>query len=335
VRGASPGHAQTTSDDDQAVQTAYISHPEMLLHDPGDHHPEQAARIQAIGDQLIAGGIMDLLRTYEAPVASLGQLTRVHTAEHVRHIESLAPVKNGRTMVDFDTWISHESVRAAFRAAGATVLAADLVLSGEVANAFCAVRPPGHHAERNHSMGFCLYNNIAVGVAHALSQHGLERVAIVDFDVHHGNGTEDIFRDEPRVLFCSSFQHPFYPHTPLIQRNNIVHAPLRAGAGSEDFRRAVRQEWLPALERFEPEMIFISAGFDGHFEDDMGQLNLRERDYAWVTREIVEVAERHARQRVVSTLEGGYALGALARSAVSHIRMLMGIGLEQGVAGPR
>jgi acetoin utilization deacetylase AcuC-like enzyme len=316
------------------VQTAYISHPDMLLHDPGDHHPEQAVRIQAISDLLIAGGIMDLVRAYEAPVATLEQLTRVHTAEHVRHIESLAPAEDGRTMVDFDTWISHDSVRAAFRAAGATVLAADLVLTGEMGNAFCAVRPPGHHAERNHSMGFCLFNNTAVGVAHALSR-GLERVAIVDFDVHHGNGTEDIFQDEPRVLFCSSFQHPFYPHTPLIQSDNIIHAPLRAGAGSEDFQQAVREAWLPALERFKPEMIFISAGFDGHFQDDMGQLDLLESDYAWVTREIVEVAERYAGDRIVSVLEGGYVPGALARSAVSHIRMLMGIGLEHGVAGPR
>jgi len=307
----------------------------MLLHDPGDHHPEQAARIQAISDLLIAGGIMDLVRAYEAPVATLEQLTRVHTAEHVRHIESLAPAEDGRNMVDPDTWISHESVRAAFRAAGATVLAADLVLSGEAGNAFCAVRPPGHHAERNRSMGFCLFNNTAVGAAHAMSKHGLERVAIVDFDVHHGNGTEDIFQDEPRVLFCSSFQHPFYPDTPLIRRDHIIHVPLPAGAGSEDFQQAVREAWLPALDRFKPEMIFISAGFDGHFQDDMGQLNLLESDYAWVTKEIVEVAGRHAQDRIVSVLEGGYVLGALARSAVSHIRMLMGIGLHQGVAGPR
>jgi len=317
------------------VQTAYISHPDVLLHDPGDHHPEQAARVQAINDQLIAGGIMDLLRTYEAPVATVEQLRRVHTAGHVRHIEDLMPAVDGRAMVDPDTWISHYSVQAAFRAAGAAVLATDLVMTGEMENAFCAVRPPGHHAERNRAMGFCLFNNCAVGAAHALTQYGLERVAIVDFDVHHGNGTEDIFQDEPRVLFCSSFQHPFYPNTPLLARDNLIHAPLQAGAYSEDFQQAVTGKWLPALEWFKPEIIFISAGFDAHFEDDMGQLNLLESDYAWVTRELVELAGRHARNRIVSVLEGGYALGALARSAVSHIRMLMGIGLDQGVAGSR
>jgi acetoin utilization deacetylase AcuC-like enzyme len=215
------------------------------------------------------------------------------------------------------------SLTAARHAAGAVVLATDLVISGECRTAFCAVRPPGHHAERNRAMGFCLFNNVAVGAAHALSQ-GVARVAIVDFDVHHGNGTEDIFSDDPRVLMVSTFQHPLYPYSGLDNpAPNMVNVPLSAGTGSTGFRDAVTEHWLPALERHRPEVIFVSAGFDAHREDPLAGLKLVEDDYAWVTRQLVAIAARHAKGRIVSTLEGGYGLSALGRSATEHIRELV------------
>src|SRR5205085_3156342 len=199
----------------------------------------------------------------------------------------------------------------------------DLVVSGECRNAFCAVRPPGHHAERERAMGFCLFNNVAVGVAHAMAVHGIERVAIIDFDVHHGNGTEDIFEDDERVLMVSTFQHPFYPYSGTGNvAANMVNVPLAAGSGSEAFRSAVREHWLPALERHQPEIIYVSAGFDAHREDPLASLQLVEADYAWVTRELVRIADRYAQGRIISTLEGGYCLSALGRSAGEHIREL-------------
>jgi acetoin utilization deacetylase AcuC-like enzyme len=217
-------------------------------------------------------------------------------------------------------------LEAAYRAAGAVVQAVDVVLGGQADTAFCGVRPPGHHAEADRAMGFCIFNNAAVGAAHALAA-GLTRVAIVDFDVHHGNGTESMFQHDERIMLCSTFQHPFYPNVPLKRgHSRIVHAPLEAGAHSEAFQQAVEDEWLPALHRFEPQLILVSAGFDAHFEDDMAQLNLLDSDYYWVTREIMTIAERHARGRVVSTLEGGYHLDALGRAAAQHIRALMRLG---------
>ncbi len=306
------------------MATAYITHPSCHLHDPGAGHPESPARLRAIEDALIASGLMGLLRHPEAPRASRQQLLRVHGPAYLERLEAQLP-ERGRVLLDGDTVLGPHTLEAAYRAAGAVVLAVDMVLAGEVQSAFCGVRPPGHHAERDRAMGFCIFNNVAVGAAHALAA-GLERVAIVDFDLHHGNGTEAIFADEPRVLFCSSFQHPFYPHSPLRESQpNLIHAPLRAGAYSEDFQAAVAAHWRPALERFRPQLILVSAGFDGHYEDDMGQLNLLDSDYLWVTREIMALAARHAEGRVVSTLEGGYALGALGRSVVQHIRGLMGV----------
>jgi acetoin utilization deacetylase AcuC-like enzyme len=218
------------------------------------------------------------------------------------------------------------TLEAAYRAAGAAVLATDRVIAGTVENAFCAVRPPGHHAEAGRAMGFCFLNNIAIAAAHALEEHGLERVAIVDFDVHHGNGTEAMFGGDERVLLCSSFQHPFYPGTELGQQPpNVIHAPLRAGDGSVAFREAYEQQLLPALEAFAPQLIFISAGFDAHIEDEMSGIELYDSDYSWVTQRLVAAAARHAGGRIVSLLEGGYALNALGRSATQHIRVLMGI----------
>jgi acetoin utilization deacetylase AcuC-like enzyme len=216
------------------------------------------------------------------------------------------------------------SLTAARHAAGAVVLATDLVLSGECRSAFCAVRPPGHHAERDRAMGFCLFNNVAIGAARAMTVHGIERVAIVDFDVHHGNGTEQIFSGDPRVLMVSTFQHPLYPYSGFDNpAANMVNVPLPAGAGSEEFRAAVREHWLPALEQHRPQVLFVSAGFDAHREDPLAGLELVDADYAWVTRELVAVAAKHAQGRIVSTLEGGYALSALGRSVAEHIRELV------------
>lgn len=290
----------------------------------GELHPECPARLDAIGDQLLRSGLAGLLREYEAPGATREQLERVHPASYIDQIERLAPAY-GRVSLDPDTSMGPHSLEAARRAAGAVIDATDRVIAGEIENAFCAVRPPGHHAERNTSMGFCIFNNLACGVAHALDHHGLERVAVLDFDVHHGNGTEHIFADDPRVLVCSSFQHPFYPYTNLERvPGNVVAMPLHAGAGGRDFREAVTYLCLPRLERFAPQMIFVSGGFDAHRDDPLAELNLTESDYIWVTHQIMAVAREHAQGRVVSTLEGGYDLDALGRSVVAHLRVLCG-----------
>jgi acetoin utilization deacetylase AcuC-like enzyme len=308
-----------------AVTTAYISHAACLHHDTGKHHPESPQRLYAIEDRLIAAGLMDLLERHEAPRARPEQLSRVHAPAYLEEIQQRAP-RTGLVALDADTVMGPDSLEAAYRAAGAVVLGVDLALDGSVETAFCSVRPPGHHAEPNRAMGFCIFNNIAVGAAHALAA-GLTRVAIVDFDVHHGNGTEQVFQNDERVMLCSSFQHPFYPNTPLKSgHGRLIHVPLKAGAHSERFQRAIEKTWLPALDRFEPQLILVSAGFDAHFEDDMGQLNLLDSDYYWVTREIMAIAERHARGRVVSALEGGYQLDALGRAAAQHIRALMQLG---------
>ncbi len=291
----------------------------------GAGHPECPERLGAIQDQLIAAGLFDRLRRFEAPLASPAQLLRVHSAGYVAEIRRAAPAQ-GLTRLDPDTAMNPHSLEAALRAAGSVVLATDLVMAREVENAFCSVRPPGHHATRSRAMGFCIFNNVAVGVAHAIHAHGLRRVAIADFDVHHGNGTEDIFRDETRVMLLSTFQHPFYPYSGAQTGNeHLIHVPLPAGTAGTAFREAVAGRWLPALEAFRPEMLFISAGFDGHREDDMASFGLVEADYAWVTEQLKDVAVRHAQGRIVSSLEGGYALDALGRSAAAHIKVLAGL----------
>ncbi len=308
------------------MKTAYISHTDCLLHNMGDFHPESPQRLHAIEDRLVAAHLMSLLRHYDAPAVTREQLLRVHAADYVDGLAARAPEPGAKpVMLDPDTWLAAQTLPAAQRAAGAAVLAVDLIMGGEAETAFCAIRPPGHHAERRRAMGFCFFNNVAVGAAHALAVHGLERVAILDFDAHHGNGTEDIFKDEPRVLYCSTFQYPFYPNTPLAQRPNLVYSKLAAGAYSDTFHAAVERDWIPALERFKPQMIFVSAGFDAHFEDDMSALNLLDVDYAWVTERIVEAAELYAENRIVSVLEGGYVMNPLGRSAAAHIKVLMGI----------
>jgi acetoin utilization deacetylase AcuC-like enzyme len=249
----------------------------------------------------------------------------VHAPEYIALLDAAGrqALSSGLVNLDPDTAMNRYSLQSAYRAAGAVILATDLVAGGQVENAFCSIRPPGHHAERNRAMGFCLFNNIAAGVAHAIEAHALERVAVVDFDVHHGNGTENIFRDDPRVMMVSTFQHPLYPYSGVKGRSErMVNIPLVAGSDGQLFREAVNQFWLPALERFQPQMLFISAGFDAHKDDDLASLNLVEADYTWVTQKIREVAQKHAGNRIVSALEGGYDLPALGRSVAAHLQAL-------------
>jgi acetoin utilization deacetylase AcuC-like enzyme len=289
----------------------------------GPYHPECPERLAAIGDRLIAAGLEPMMARHLAPAATREQLERVHAPRYLDAIDAAVP-SAGLHYLDPDTALNPHSVEAARRAAGAVVLATDLVAAGTCRNAFCAVRPPGHHAERSRAMGFCVYNSVAVGAMHALAAHGLERVAVIDFDVHHGNGTEDVFAGNPRVLMVSTFQHPLYPYSGIESpAANMVNVPLPAGTGSDRFREVVRDRWLPALDAFAPRMIFISAGFDAHRDDPLAGLKLVDTDYGWVTRELCAVASRHADGRVVSSLEGGYELSALGRSAAEHVRELI------------
>ena len=307
------------------MPTAFITHADCLKHDMGAHHPERPARLTAIEDQLIASGVGQHLTRYEAPLATDAQLARVHPLDYVRAIRDAAP-QSGTVHLDPDTAMNPWTLQAALRAAGAAVLAVDLVLEKKVSSAFCAVRPPGHHACRARPMGFCIFNNVAVAARHALEQHGLERVAIIDFDVHHGNGTEDIFEDDDTVLMASTFQHPFYPYSGTESpARNMVNVPLPAGAGSKEFREAVREAWIPALDDFSPQLLVFSAGFDAHAEDEMAMLRFSDADYAWVTEQLKAVADKHCGGRMVSMLEGGYALSALGRSAVQHIKVMAGL----------
>jgi acetoin utilization deacetylase AcuC-like enzyme len=307
------------------VQTAFISHSLCLKHDMGAHHPECPARLHAIEDQLIASGLYSYLQHHDAQEVSREQLLRVHDAAYIDSVAAAAP-SEGIISLDGDTFMNPFTYPAALHAAGAVVMAVDLVMAGKVENAFCNIRPPGHHAERGEAMGFCIFNNVAVGAAHALAAHGLSRVAIVDFDVHHGNGTEHIFTDEQRVMLCSTFQHPFYPYSGAeTDKPHIINVPLAAGSDGVAFRNAVSERWIPALEAFEPELIFVSAGFDAHREDDMSSLRLLEADYVWVTEQIKLIAEHHAHARIVSVLEGGYELHSLGRSAAAHIKVLSGL----------
>ena len=302
---------------------AFVTHSDCLLHEMGEGHPERPERLSAIEDRLIASRLDYVISRYEAPLATPEQLLRVHDAAYLKALEEVAP-SAGLLQIDPDTAMNPHTLRAALRAAGAGVLATDLVISGDAGAAFCAVRPPGHHAERARAMGFCFFNNVAVAAAHALESHGLSRVAIADFDVHHGNGTEDMFHDDPRVLMVSIFQHPFYPGSGVDGRSErMVNIPLPAGAGSEEFRAAVENEWLPALRRFEPQMLFVSAGFDAHRDDGMAFLRFAEADYAWVTGHLRRVAQAYASGRIVSFLEGGYNLQVLGRCVAAHLNELL------------
>lgn len=304
------------------MAVAFITHPHCHLHQMGDGHPERPARLSAIEDELHARGLYDLLQHHEAPRATVEQLTRVHHPGFVEDVANRSPA-TGLAHIDPDTWMCPDTFEAALRAAGANVLATDLVLGGKAERAFCNVRPPGHHAERATAMGFCFFNNVAVSARHALEHHGIERVAILDFDVHLGNGTEDIFSDDPRVLLCSSYQYPLWPDmNPPTRPGRVINCPLPPGSGSAAFRAAVQEQWVPAMEAFAPQLLLISAGFDAHAADDMAQLRFTTADYAWVTEIACDVADRHAQGRIVSTLEGGYDLRALAASAAAHIEKL-------------
>ncbi|MCF8179261.1 MAG: histone deacetylase family protein [Sulfuritalea sp.] len=288
----------------------------------GTHHPECPDRLGAISDRLIASGLDHYLQFHDAPMADIEQLLRVHPRAYIDHVHEQSPA-HGIVHLDPDTAMSPGTLQAALRSAGAGCLATDLVMRGDVQNAFCAIRPPGHHAERAKAMGFCFFNNIAVAARHALEVWGLSRVAIVDFDVHHGNGTEEIFAGDSRVLMTGIFQHPFYPYCGTESpASNMCNIPLPAGTRGEEFRQVVSDIWLPRLHDFKPEMIFVSAGFDAHYEDDMASLGLVESDYAWVTMQIKHIALEYAEGRIVSLLEGGYALSALARSVTTHVKVL-------------
>ncbi|MET0983497.1 MAG: histone deacetylase family protein, partial [Telluria sp.] len=274
------------------MSTAIYSHPDCLRHDMGDWHPESPSRLRAIDDQLILARLDGLIERRLAPLAELPAVLRNHTEGALALVRDNLPKLPGDTYpLDADTLLCHASFDAALRAAGAALAATDAVLAGEIDNAFCSIRPPGHHARANEPMGFCLFNNVAIAARHALDVHGLERIAIVDFDVHHGNGTAESFRDDPRVLMASFYQHPFYPYSePEPESANRINIPVPARSGGDVVRKLATEHWLPALHAFKPQMIFISAGFDAHREDDLGEMALVEADYAWITRQVMAVA---------------------------------------------
>ncbi|RYF35963.1 MAG: histone deacetylase family protein [Comamonadaceae bacterium] len=315
-------------------KTGYFTHKDCWKHDMGAGHPECAARLDAIEDRLLLTGVADALERREAPLASQSQIVRAHPVAHLDRLRGMTDrladdVAAGgpvHAAIDPDTSLNLHTVDAALRAAGAAVAATDAVLSGELENAFCAVRPPGHHAESTKAMGFCFFNNVAVAVRHALEVHHLKRVAIVDFDVHHGNGTEDIFAGDDRVLMVGIFQHPLYPFSGADNpAANMLNLPVPAYTRGMDVRELIEMMWIPRLEAFKPEMVFVSAGFDAHREDDLGQLGLTDQDFAWITGRVKDIARRYAKGRIVSCLEGGYHLDALARSVEQHSRVLADI----------
>ncbi len=311
------------------MTTVFYSHPDCRGHDMGAGHPECPQRLDAITDHLLATGLDIALEFRDAPQATIEQLERAHTAHYVTEIKFLLEqvLESGETKaLDPDTIACPGTLAAALRAAGAAVAATDDVLAGRAITAFCSVRPPGHHATRDEAMGFCFFNNVAIAARHALDVHGLQRVAIIDFDVHHGNGTEDIIAGDERVLMCSFFQHPLYPYSGAVPKGtNMVNVPVAPYTRGPAVRETIEAMWLPALERFAPQMIFISAGFDAHREDELGQMGLVVADYEWITHRLVDVAQRHGQGRIVSCLEGGYCLSALARSVAAHVRVLAGV----------
>ena len=311
------------------MTTAFYSHADCRAHDMGRGHPECPQRLDAIHDHLIATGLANALDMREAPLATLAQISRAHSSGFVNELQaSIGPLaaSGERLALDPDTSAGPGTWGAVLRGAGAAVAATDAVIDGRAANAFCAVRPPGHHATRSQAMGFCFFNNVAVAARHALDERGLERVAIIDFDVHHGNGTEDIIAGDERVLMASIFQDQLYPFSGGVPKGtNMVNLPIPAYTKGPAIRELIDANWMPRLEAFRPEMIFISAGFDAHREDGLGQLGLVEADYEWITLRLKALAERHAQGRIVSCLEGGYNLGALARSVAAHVRALAGV----------
>ena len=307
------------------MTVAYLHHDCFPLHNVGPWHPECPERVRVIHDRLLSSGLLDWMLPIEAPRATREQVLRAHTARHIDELIALSP-SSGTAPVDADTLMSPGTLEAAWRAAGALVKATEMVVSGEASSAFCNVRPPGHHATRNQAMGFCFFNNAAVGIYHALEVLGLERVVLFDFDVHHGNGSEDILAGDERVLMLSTFQRGLYPNSGLQPRgDNIISLDLPAYSGSSQMRAAVESGWIEAYRRFAPQLVFISAGFDAHVDDDLGQLGWSDDDYVWLSKLLVQLAGETADGRIVSTLEGGYDLAALARCVEGHVRALMHI----------
>ena len=303
-------------------KTAFISHPDTLLHIMDGNHPESPARITAIKNAVMASDLKQKLQFYEAPAATKSQLELAHSADYVEHIFKIAP-KAGLVRLDGDTAMGPMSLSAALHASGAVLLATDLVMTSKAKNAFCCVRPPGHHAGKSNSAGFCIFNHIAVGVAHALTHYKIKRVAIIDFDVHHGDGTEDIFKDNLNVMLCSTFQHPFYPNSGADSpSSNMINAPMPAKSNGADFKKVFENMFRPALEAFKPELIFVSAGFDAHINDPLADLALSNNDYIWITEFIKNIANNCCGGRIISSLEGGYHLPSLSESAMAHITSL-------------
>ena len=302
------------------MSIALISSPACSLHEMGDGHPEQPARIQVIENALLHSELAADLKCYEATAASQEALARVHDLAYLEQIFSLSPAQ-GLLQLEPDTAMNPFTLKAALAGAGAAILGVDLVMAGEVEQAFCNIRPPGHHAERSRAMGFCFFNNVAVAAAHLLDRYHLQRVVIVDFDVHHGNGTENIFKQDERILFCSSFQHPFYPFSGAETINDhIINLPLPEGTDGKAWREQVEAEWLQEIKNFKPEFILFSAGFDGYVEDELANFCLVADDYAWVTQQILQISEESSKRRAVSVLEGGYDLEGLSACALAHVK---------------
>ncbi len=303
---------------------ALISHPDCLLHDPGESHPERPGRVLAIQKALEKYPFKVPVQFYEAPLASEAQLLLAHEEGYVKWIQSIAP-KAGLIGIDQDTLMNAHTYPAALRAAGAVCDAVDLLMSDKAQVAFCNIRPPGHHAEKEKAMGFCFFNNLAIGVRHALENYGLNRIAIVDFDAHHGNGTQSIFQNDKRVLFCSSFEHPFYPgYEGEMDNDHIISLPLKAGTAGPEYREKVAEVWLPKIRAFEPELIFISAGFDSHAKDPLANLALQAEDYVWLSQRLAEIAKQYCQGKIISVLEGGYNARVLAECVPVHVEAMCG-----------
>ena len=302
---------------------AIISHPHCLLHDLGEGHPEQPARVQVIQDAIKQYPFKEPVKFYEAPLATREQLLRAHANAYVDWLISIAP-KEGYIAIDADTIMNPHTLEAALRAAGSVPYAVDLVMQGDAQVAFCNVRPPGHHAEFDKAMGFCFFNNVAVGAAYAIAKYNLERIAIIDFDVHRGNGTQEIFHTNKHILYCSSFQHPFYPgYEEESDDKHVLSVPLPAGTGGDEFRRATEKAWFAKLAEFKPQLIFFSAGFDAHANDPLANLNLTEADYIWLTEQIAKIAKVCCDGKMISVLEGGYNLDVLAQCVPAHINAMI------------
>jgi acetoin utilization deacetylase AcuC-like enzyme len=305
------------------MTTAFISHPDCVKHVMSDYHPESPARLGVIDDALIEGRLSALLAHIDAPKVDISKLQPIHTKKHIDYILESAPA-SGLFSIDGDTTMNPHTLEAALRAAGANTHAVDLVMQGKAKSAFCSVRPPGHHAERSLAMGFCFFNNIAVAASHALTCDGVDRVAIIDFDVHHGNGTEDIFKDDDRVMLCSSFQSPCFPGMDYIRDSErVLNSPLSPGSGSQEFRQIATNLWGPGLKQFKPDFIFVSAGFDAHFLDPLADLRLQTSDYEWISGQIVQWASELCEGRIVSSLEGGYNLECLGPSVAAYLKPML------------